>query len=190
MPNLPVLLLSLVCLGVYGFAVPRLFRPSGSGRGLFTRLKLTITLLFMGLPVFTAVHAVLHTSALGGQIAAVAMACGSLALFFWAYRQHGTQMPGRVFSPDVPVAIVTSGPYARVRHPIYSAYLLYMLGLVVGTQSVVAAVLWLLLAATYRHAARQEDALLAGSPHADFYRRYMRQSGRLLPWNVWRKREV
>lgn len=190
MPNLTVLILSLVCLGVYGFAVPRLFRPSGSGRGLFTRLKLTITLLFMSLPVFTSVHAVFHRSAVGVQIAAVAMGCCSLALFSWAYRQHGTQMPGRVFSPDVPATIITSGPYARVRHPIYAAYLLFMLGLVVGTQSAVAALLWLLLAATYRHAARQEDALLAGSAHSEFYRRYMRQSGGLLPWNVWRKREV
>jgi len=188
--NLPVFVLSLVCLVVYGFAVPRLFRPSGSGRKLFTRLKLTITLLFMGLPVWGMAHTMFYRAEAWCQIAAVVLGCGSLALFFWSYRQHGTQMPGRVFSPDVPAAIVTSGPYARVRHPIYVAYLLFMLGLVVGTQSAVAALLWLLLAATYRHAARQEDELLAGSAHSDFYRRYMRQSGRLLPWNVWRKREV
>nr|WP_246437905.1 isoprenylcysteine carboxylmethyltransferase family protein [Prosthecobacter vanneervenii] len=188
--NLPVSILSLVCLVVYGFAVPRLFRPSGSSRGLFTRLKLTITLLFMGLPLWVLAHTMFYRAEVWCQIAAVVMGFASLTLFFWSYRQHGTQVPGRVFSPDVPARIITSGPYARVRHPIYSAYLLFMLGLVVGAQSAEAAVLWLLLAVTYRRAARQEDELLSGSAHADFYRRYMQQSGRLLPWNVWRKRVV
>lgn len=188
MRNLPVFLLCLVCVVVYGLVVPRLFKRGEKSRP--TLVKRLFIYLFWGV-IFSALwHSYFYPSAPACQMAGIALGLGSLALFRWAYRQHGRHMPGRAFTPDVPAAIVTSGPYARVRHPIYAAYLLFMLGLVVGTQSALAAVLWLLLGVMYHHAASQEDALLAASAHADLYRRYMQQSGRLLPWNVWRRRQV
>lgn len=186
--NLSALILSLLCIVVYGIFVPRLFRRAGPEK--VVQPKLAMALLFTGLPLWCIAHAAFYSAAISRQIAAVVMGCTSFGLFLWAYRQHGTQMPGRIFSPDVPSVIITTGPYARVRHPIYAAYLLFHLGLVVGTGSLIAALLWLMLAAIYESGARQEDAMLAASAHADLYRRYMQQSGRLLPWHVWRKREV
>lgn len=186
--NLPVCILGVVCLLVYGLATARFFRHSGAVK--LRPSKLVIFMLFMGMVLWMLGDTMLFSSGPVAQAAAVVLACASLGVFFWAYRQHGAQKPGRVFSPDVPALLITSGPYARVRHPIYLAYLLYLLGLVIGTQSIVAAVLWLIMAAMYRHAARQEDDLLANSAHAEVHRRYMRQSGQLLPWNMWRRREV
>lgn len=93
---------------------------------------------------------------------------------------------GRFMVIDIAVAedhqLITSGPYARIRHPAYAGVLLlgvaaslYMLNLLLAVNFLVA-----LAVATYR--ARLEEELLASS--AGFgarYREYMARTGRFLP---------
>jgi protein-S-isoprenylcysteine O-methyltransferase Ste14 len=75
--------------------------------------------------------------------------------------------------------LVTTGPYALVRHPIYSGMLLAMVGSAIGQS-----VLWLLPLVVYgpnfiRSARREEKLLLERFP--DRYRAYMKRTRMLLP---------
>jgi protein-S-isoprenylcysteine O-methyltransferase Ste14 len=75
--------------------------------------------------------------------------------------------------------LVTTGPYAWARHPIYGGMLLAMLGSAIGQS-----VLWLLPLTVYaprfiRSARREEQLLLARFPER--YRAYMRHTKMLLP---------
>jgi protein-S-isoprenylcysteine O-methyltransferase Ste14 len=76
--------------------------------------------------------------------------------------------------------LVTSGPYARVRHPIYGGMLLAMLGSAISQS-----VLWVLPLVVYgpqfiRSARREEGLLLAQFPER--YRAYMTRTKMLLPF--------
>jgi len=80
--------------------------------------------------------------------------------------------------------IVLSGPYALVRHPMYSAFLLYDLSYWVLLEEPALAALWLLeLVLLGWRARREESTLLGGSV---VYRDYAeRVRGRLIP-ALWR----
>jgi protein-S-isoprenylcysteine O-methyltransferase Ste14 len=97
------------------------------------------------------------------------------ALAIWAVAHLG-----RAFAILVSLkAIVTSGPYRFVRHPIYLSYVLQMLGLLLayGSPLVLALVSGHLALTVYR--ARLEEALLAA--HSEEYRAYQARTGFLLP---------
>lgn len=105
---------------------------------------------------------------------------GGVALLAWA---HDTL--GRNFSPWLELrgehVLVTEGPYRWVRHPIYTAGLLVVLGggLTSGNLIVLlcpAATLGLLLAVRLR----DEEAMLAAH-FGEAYERWAERTGRLLP---------
>ena len=90
-------------------------------------------------------------------------------------RIWGTPMPKKE-NPE----LVTTGPYALVRHPIYSGLLLAVLGSAIGQS-----VLWLLPLIVYGphfllSARREEKLLLEQFPER--YRAYMKRTKMLLPF--------
>lgn len=186
--NLPIFILCWVCLITYGVIGPRLFRPPKETK--IIRAKDLLFYLFVGMHARAAWHAVFYGSSYVLELAGVLIGGGGLGLFQWAYRQHKAQKPGRAFTPDVPEILVTSGPYSRIRHPVYAAYILSFLGMIVGTMDGVLALAWLLLVVLYFKAAKIEDRLLEQSVHASICRLYQQQSGLLLPWNFWRPKKV
>ena len=186
--NLPIFLLCWVCLVAYGVVGPRLFRPVVPAKNI--RSKDLLFYLFVGMLARGIWHTIFYQSSPVLQIVGCLMGCCGLILFLWAYLQHGDQTPGRAYTPDVPAVMITSGPYSRLRHPLYAAYLLSFLGMIVGTLDGVLAVAWLLLAVLYFNAAKLEEQLLGSSAHAATYRLYQQQSGLLLPWYFWRAKKV
>lgn len=76
--------------------------------------------------------------------------------------------------------LIRSGPYARIRHPIYTGILAALAGsaLVLGTFRGVAAFIFVLFALSYK--ARREEALLAREFGAAFDD-HRRQTGYFLP---------
>lgn len=76
--------------------------------------------------------------------------------------------------------LVTSGPYAYVRHPIYAGILLAMLG-----SAIAASVVWVipltLFGAYFVYSARREEELMTRQFPAE-YSAYMKRSSMLLPW--------
>ncbi|MGY5875857.1 MAG: methyltransferase [Candidatus Thorarchaeota archaeon] len=75
--------------------------------------------------------------------------------------------------------LITTGPYARIRHPSYSSYFICFAGLILLLPSLVSLVLLVGFPGYYIAAKTEEELLL--THFGDEYRDYMMQSGRFLP---------
>jgi protein-S-isoprenylcysteine O-methyltransferase Ste14 len=112
-------------------------------------------------------------------LAGLALTMAGLLLAIWARRHLG-----RNWSAEVTVkedhALVRSGPYARVRHPIYSGLLLAMAGtaVAVGEWRGIVAVLLVLLAFVLKSRV-EEERMRETFPE---YEAYRRESAALIPF--------
>jgi protein-S-isoprenylcysteine O-methyltransferase Ste14 len=115
----------------------------------------------------------------GGEAAGLALTVAGLGLAVWARLALGGNWSGRITFKENH-QLVLHGPYARVRHPIYSALLLMFLGsaLAVGTLGALVGLpllfvgVWLKL--------RQEDELMSRHfPHE--YASYRSRVSALIP---------
>lgn len=87
---------------------------------------------------------------------------------------------GRSFAVLVAVReIVSTGPYRLVRHPIYSGYVLPLIGLNLSSSSIAMLLLTTAHFAVTVWRARLEEASL--SAHSEAYRRYAATTGMLFP---------
>lgn len=85
------------------------------------------------------------------------------------------------FSEDAPAHLVTWGPYRRVRHPFYAAYLLAWLGGAAGAAEPLLLVSAVVMGGLYVDAARREERKFAAGPLAGAYAAYRRQAGLFWP---------
>lgn len=84
-------------------------------------------------------------------------------------------------------ALVTSGPYRFVRHPVYSGYLALLLGSGLGMLNVWLLLLWPISLGGILLQARAEERLLAWK-FGEAYRGYATRTGRLVP-RLWGRRD-
>jgi protein-S-isoprenylcysteine O-methyltransferase Ste14 len=115
------------------------------------------------------------------QVVAIIILCGVGILFYWSDREIG-----RLGVSNIQVAedheLVTTGPYARVRHPGYLTYMLlgvahtlFVLNLLLAVNYIVGA-----FVANYR-AKNEEELLSSENGFGSEYREYMKRTGRFLP---------
>ena len=76
--------------------------------------------------------------------------------------------------------LVTSGPYGRIRHPIYSFQILALLGAAMLIPTVVSLALLVLHTACSTIKALDEEAYLTGV-HGESYKHFLARTGRFLP---------
>ncbi len=76
--------------------------------------------------------------------------------------------------------LITLGPYARIRHPIYGFQILMLLGVLILLPSLLAAAALTLHWICALAKARDEETYLLGL-HGNLYRDYLARTGRLLP---------
>lgn len=113
----------------------------------------------------------LVTLAHAASIALIAMTIGThrVPISLW----HQTN--------DAPVSIVTYGPYAHVRHPFYSAFILCQLAALAAFVHPASAAITLYSIVLLSLTARKEERKLAASEFGAEYRAYMERTGRILP---------
>jgi len=113
------------------------------------------------------------------SVLGVGLCAIGIGIAIWA-RAHLGRNWGMPMSRKENPKLVTTGPYARVRHPIYSGILLAMLGTTMG-----AAVFWVLplvlFGAYFVYSARREEQFMI-TQFPDEYPAYMKRSHMLLPW--------
>lgn len=111
--------------------------------------------------------------------------CLGIVLFWWAH-----QTLGRNWTPFLQIrphhALVTTGPYHWIRHPMYAAIFLCGIGLsLISANWLVAAAYFPPVIALYATRVGPEENLLLAA-FGEAYRRYQRRTGRLLP-RLWGK---
>jgi protein-S-isoprenylcysteine O-methyltransferase Ste14 len=106
-------------------------------------------------------------------------ACG-LALAVWARRHIGTNWSGTV-TIKLGHELVTSGPYAIVRHPIYTGLLLAFLGSALPRGEVRGVLAVLFVGASLWRKLRNEEAWME-EQFGDDYRKYRTKVSALVPF--------
>ena len=79
--------------------------------------------------------------------------------------------------------VIASGPYARIRHPLYLALMLLLAGLALVSGFALFILLTLFSLPFFNTSARQEETRMV-QQFGDEYRRYMKNTGRFFPGSV------
>lgn len=142
-------------------------------------LALTFILLLTGwLRIGPLALPFMPSSEVTRDLGLVLTVCG-LAIAFWA-RHH----LGRYWSDKVEVKVehklIRSGPYAYMRHPIYSGVLLAVAGTALAVGEWRGILAFLILLTNYTAKAKKEERLLA-SQFGNEFEAYKRQTGFLIP---------
>ena len=77
-------------------------------------------------------------------------------------------------------ALATSGPYARIRHPQYAAFVLILLGFLLQWPTLLTLVMFPILLVMYGRLASAEEAAMRAQ-FGEAFERYARLTPRLLP---------
>ncbi len=109
----------------------------------------------------------------------VVLTIAGIALAISARRHLGKNWSDKV-ELKVDHQLIRSGPYAYLRHPIYSGVLLGVAGTALAIGMVRGGVAFCLLLSSYAIKARKEEAVLAGK-FGDEFREHQRTTGFLLP---------
>jgi protein-S-isoprenylcysteine O-methyltransferase Ste14 len=114
-------------------------------------------------------------------IAGIAMYVAATLLFLSALEAaRRVPMPRTFVDDPLPKALVTSGPFAVIRHPFYLAYSLAWLAAPVATHGPLVTLFALLVIGGYVVAARREERQLEDR-FGEAYRTYKLGTGMLLP---------
>jgi len=177
-----LLLFNLAFIG----ALPRVFFRNG---------KLNLSWWLTATPFFTASAVVVFTatgilapslpeSALlssGLWIAATLLSAASIALIALTCGTHRRPISLWHQKNDGPEGIVTEGPYARVRHPFYAAFLLALCAVALAVPHVSTLVVLVFGFVVLNRTAAHEERRLCSSAFGEEYRAYIERTGRFHP---------
>jgi protein-S-isoprenylcysteine O-methyltransferase Ste14 len=111
--------------------------------------------------------------------AGVGLGMASAALFAWTHT-----VLGRFWSPYLQLRpshrLIADGPYARIRHPMYSAIVGWMISLGLVAANWIPFVFATLSALNFMLRIQGEEKMML-QQFGDEYREYMKRTGRLLP---------
>jgi protein-S-isoprenylcysteine O-methyltransferase Ste14 len=185
---LPLMLLLRVCFAYRVWRTGERIRADRAARqreGLWAH---AIAYVFLLLLVVLAAHVVFRGGSLRwfafpapGWLRWMGVGLGiiSVGLFAWTH-----VVLGRFWSPYVQLRpvhqLITAGPYARIRHPMYSAIVGWMLSLGLVAANWIPLACGTLCALQFILRIRGEEQMML-QQFGEEYREYMRRTGRLLP---------
>jgi len=141
--------------------------------------------------VFTLALAVMVLASANGRFEERAVIPGlivliaSAALFEWARRSVQGRFFSYIYSNDTPQFLWTSGPYAYIRNPFYSSYMLSYFAAAIMFPGVVSFAVVVGMIFYFYAAARHEERKFGRSQLATEYDAYRRRTGRFIP-RFWR----
>ena len=106
-------------------------------------------------------------------------AVSSTVLVAWIHRALGRQYSAE-FAIQKDHVLVTTGPYARARHPMYTALNAYSLSMALMSSNLLLIFFAVLVALPFPWIAEQEEQMLLET-FGDEYHEYMRRTGRFFP---------
>jgi protein-S-isoprenylcysteine O-methyltransferase Ste14 len=111
--------------------------------------------------------------------AGIALTALGVAFTFWARVHIGRNWSGRVVIKEQH-ELIRSGPYASVRHPIYTGLLLALAGTALTIGELRAVIAFTLAALHFMQKAKREEGFMS-QEFGDEYARYCTETGMLIP---------
>jgi protein-S-isoprenylcysteine O-methyltransferase Ste14 len=146
--------------------------------GVRLALFILILLLFRSLGAHRIRHYLVNLNPVAGFLGAAICACG-VALAVWARIVLGRNW-GLPMTEKTQPELIMHGPYARIRHPIYTGILLAILGSAIG-QSVLWAMPLLISLPYFAYSARREERQMAERFPLQ-YPAYRKRTNMLIPF--------
>ncbi|WP_417309803.1 methyltransferase family protein [Devosia sp.] len=115
------------------------------------------------------------------QIVGLLIEVAGMALFWWAIRASRAARLKMAFDKENPHGLVTGGPYAYLRHPFYTSYLIFWAGWAITTWSPWAILPLPIILTIYVMAALGEERKFSNTPMAEDYAAYRQRSGFFWP---------
>ncbi len=115
---------------------------------------------------------------------AVAAAVGGLALLWWSDRCLGKNLSVTLKIREGHT-LVTHGPYRKIRHPVYTATLIYSIALATITANYFLGTMFIVPMATLVAQRLGPEEQMMIDQFGDEYREYATRTGRLLPRLRW-----
>ncbi len=106
-------------------------------------------------------------------------AASSVLLVAWTHRALGRQYSTE-FAIQKDHVLVTTGPYARTRHPMYTALNMFSFSMAMMTSNLLVLLFAVLVIVPFPWIAKSEEQMLLETFGED-YREYMRRTGRFFP---------
>ena len=135
---------------------------------IFAYLLLPLEIIWFPLPLPSFIR-------LGGVI----LGFSSIPLLVWIHRELG-----RYYAPELAIKrehiIITTGPYARVRHPMYTVFILFTLAILLVASNLFIAIFALLIILLLYPNSKQEERMLLNQ-FGNRYQEYMNRTGRFFP---------
>jgi protein-S-isoprenylcysteine O-methyltransferase Ste14 len=103
----------------------------------------------------------------------------SLPLLWWIHHTLGQQYSAKL-EIQQDHQLVTSGPYSRVRNPMYSTFILFSIGTAIVGSNLLLFLFTFLMAMGFPFVVKKEEELLI-SRFGDEYLDYLKRTGRFLP---------
>ena len=156
-------------------------RSQGSGRNWrFTLMIMAMAVFMVAQPIAWPWMGLRIESgwAIFAQFSGLMLVGGALILNVWA-RIHLQHFYAERVEIQEGHRIIEAGPYAYVRHPIFTSFFLIVIGLVLINPSLATGLVALYTFWDFTHAAKKEENLL--SSHMPDYVEYMRHTARFFP---------
>ena len=118
---------------------------------------------------------------LAAHAAGLALQLASIALFWWAIAASKKARLRYAFDREAPSSLVQDGPYAYIRHPFYTSYILFWAGWALATWTFWAVLPLAFLVAVYVRAARDEERNFSSTDFAAEYEAYRKRAGLFWP---------
>lgn len=115
------------------------------------------------------------------QLAAVLLSVVSISLIAMTIGTHRIPLALWHQDNDAPLELVTWGPYARIRHPFYTSFLLAFMAAVLTFPHAITAACLIYGVFVLTITAQREERRLANSEFGAEYRDYMSVAGRFFP---------
>ncbi|MFX0097717.1 MAG: isoprenylcysteine carboxylmethyltransferase family protein [Candidatus Hodarchaeota archaeon] len=103
----------------------------------------------------------------------------SLPILIWTHRTLGKYYAA-VLELKEKHTLITSGPYSRIRHPMYTVFIIFTISLALISANLFVIVFSIFVIIPFPSIAKQEEQMLLGL-FGDEYRDYMRQTNRFFP---------
>jgi len=176
---LQYVLLAIACLVYGGFTVGYLGffrRPHGLPR------EMKIVALVTGAVTWLQLALIAGRSARWPNfILALLLYLAAAGLYGWAVRTTRRRRLSVAFSADQPEFLLAEGPYRKIRHPFYSAYLLYWIAGTIAAREPWLVATIALAGGSFLWAALREERKFEASPLATAYRSYRARTGMFVP---------